>query len=397
MRQRWIAIAVLASVVPILESMSIAAAQRVAVRIESDIRYVSGSRFPLLLDAYLPRGDGPHAAVLVIPGGKWVEGSKDENTWVPTQLAEAGFAAFALNYRPATTAPYPAALGDVQAAVRFIRRNASRFHVDPARIGALGGSSGGHLAALLATWGDGPTTSGARIAAAASLSGPMELVRLLHPPGIEVVEAVRTFLGCSATGPCDGAARAASPATHVDPTDGALYLSNSTDEIIPLDQATRMAALLARNDVPHQLTEANARLHGWGLIRSYKGWDPMIAFLKQRLGVGGATSAPSSSPSPQKPGAAAGAAVSRSPEAVPTPEKDVRAASDSPRWLPALALAALVLAAGSLFLTGLTLRSFRRGVRAPADHSDDGPPAPGSDPEPEELVGTRSDRAREDR
>ena len=142
------------------------------VRIVRDVTYASRPGGDLALDAYLPRGPGPHPAVLIIPGGKWMFIDKAKNDWLPKQIAEQGIAAFAIEYRPSTTAPFPAALEDAQAAVRFVRAHAARFHIDPQRLGAVGGSSGGHLAALLATWGEGSTTTGDRVPVAIFRSSP---------------------------------------------------------------------------------------------------------------------------------------------------------------------------------------------------------------------------------
>ena len=199
---------------------------------------------------------------------------KAKNDWFPTKLAEQGVAAFAIEYRPSTTAPFPAALEDAQAALRFVRAHAARYHIDPQRLGAVGGSSGGHLAALLATWGEGSTTTGNRVPVAISWSGPMNLVPLLHSSDGELVSVVETFLGCSSSvASCDAKARLASPISHVDPSDGAVYLANSEDEIIPAAQARQMAATLARFDVPHELTIFNAGGHGLNTASGYKGFD----------------------------------------------------------------------------------------------------------------------------
>ncbi len=211
-----------------------------------DVTYAERPSGSLALDAYLPSGPGPHPAVLVIPGGKWMHIDKAKNDWFPKKLAERGVAAFSIEYRPSTTAPFPAALEDVQAAVRYVRAHAARFRIDPHRLGAVGGSSGGHLAALLATWGEGSTTTGDRVPVAISWSGPMDLRPLLHSSNGELVSVVETFLGCSSSAACEEKADLASPITHVDPTDGAVYLANHTDEIIPASQARQMAATLAQ-------------------------------------------------------------------------------------------------------------------------------------------------------
>src|SRR5436305_738972 len=78
--------------------------------------------------------------------------------------------------------PCPAAVHDVKAAVRWLRGNAAKYHVDPERIGALGGSAGGHLAQFLGVTGDvrefegegGPPERSSRVACVVNYYGPSD-------------------------------------------------------------------------------------------------------------------------------------------------------------------------------------------------------------------------------
>jgi acetyl esterase/lipase len=91
----------------------------------------------------------PSAAVLILPGGGYFFRSEqyegmDIAEWLNTQ----GIAAFVLNYR---LKQYPAPLDDTQMALQFLRRNADLYNIDPKRLGIMGFSAGGHLAALAST------------------------------------------------------------------------------------------------------------------------------------------------------------------------------------------------------------------------------------------------------
>ena len=91
----------------------------------------------------------PSAAVLILPGGGYFFRSEqyegmDIAEWLNTQ----GIAAFVLNYR---LKQYPAPLDDTQMALRVLRRNADLYNIDPKRLGIMGFSAGGHLAALAST------------------------------------------------------------------------------------------------------------------------------------------------------------------------------------------------------------------------------------------------------
>jgi alpha-L-fucosidase 2 len=106
----------------------------------------------LRLDAYVPAGAGPFPAVIIAHGGGWEAG--DKVTYVTPlfePLAKAGFAWFSIDYRLTPAVHNSDQLEDVREAVRFVRANAERFHVDPNRIALLGESASGQIVAQLAT------------------------------------------------------------------------------------------------------------------------------------------------------------------------------------------------------------------------------------------------------
>ena len=84
-------------------------------------------------------------------GGGWQHGDSKGFAFIAAALAQAGFAAACIQYRTSQEAPFPAAVHDAKAAVRWLRANAGAYRIDPDAIGAIGGSAGAHLAAMLAT------------------------------------------------------------------------------------------------------------------------------------------------------------------------------------------------------------------------------------------------------
>ncbi len=105
------------------------------------------------LDIYLPdEGEGPFPVIVSIHGGAFLAWDKSDSQVEPMLRGLAqGYAVVAVNYRLSWEAKFPAQVHDVKAAVRWIRANASPYHLDPARIAAWGGSAGGYLAAMLGT------------------------------------------------------------------------------------------------------------------------------------------------------------------------------------------------------------------------------------------------------
>ena len=107
------------------------------------------------LTLYAPKANNTGAAVVVFPGGGYQILAIDlEGTEVCDWLNSIGVNCILLKYRVPNSGPYPkspAALEDAQRAVGMVREHANEWHIDPNRIGVLGFSAGGHLAAALST------------------------------------------------------------------------------------------------------------------------------------------------------------------------------------------------------------------------------------------------------
>ena len=123
---------------------------------QQDVVYALHDGAELTADLYAPAAPGPHPAVVLIHGGGW-KGESKVRSWRgwATFLARRGYAAMAASYRLSDQgrAMGMRSVEDVRAAVRWLRTHGDEVDVDPARIGAMGDSAGGHLAAMLALTG----------------------------------------------------------------------------------------------------------------------------------------------------------------------------------------------------------------------------------------------------
>lgn len=121
-----------------------------SVKAELNITYGKTPEQELKLDIYRPKNEAVLPACVLVHGGGWTGGDKERFRALGFALAQKGYVVANVEYRLAGAAKYPAAVQDCSLAVRWVRANAQRFGADPKRIGAWGGSAGGHLVGLLA-------------------------------------------------------------------------------------------------------------------------------------------------------------------------------------------------------------------------------------------------------
>jgi len=239
-----------------------------AVRIAHDLVYAAYGQRQLKLDVYLPperaqRGAVP--GVLVVRGGKWRHGDKEFSGYIAGQLAMEGFVTAAIEYRTSDEAKFPAAVQDVKAAVRWMRAHAAAYGVNPRAIGAIGGSAGAHLVAMLATSGGvthfevGSDNSGTSsdVQAVVAMGGAYNL-QPKDGMGVEFLGAVTGFIGAPLAAHREKII-AASPVTYVDSRSAPLLLLHSrTDPLVPFEQSAEMERLYRRAGAPVTLTAIEA-------------------------------------------------------------------------------------------------------------------------------------------
>jgi len=162
------------------------------VQLQTGVVYSQIGDRKLLLDVAMPATGGRRRpAIVVVHGGGWLNGYKDKFRALTLALAKRGYVTAAIEYRLGYEKQFPAGVHDCFSAVEFLVRHAEKFGIDPNRIGAVGGSAGGHLVGLMATgWADPklhsrdsgsaalPAGSGfeqTRLKAAVVMAGPMEM------------------------------------------------------------------------------------------------------------------------------------------------------------------------------------------------------------------------------
>ena len=241
-------------------------------RVEKNIIYGMYSGLALLMDVHRPEKPNGYG-VIFVSGSGWqaplmygAVGLKEGQigTWGPALLS-AGYTVFAVNHRATPRFHYPAAVDDVQRAVRFVRHHARQFGIDPNRLGGVAGSSGAHLIGLVALLAQGGISDDADLVnrEPATLqtvilrAAPTDLQKMSHGAVVLFMERLPT------TPDGEKLYSAASPITHVSSSSPpVLLLHGDSDDTVPFEQSVAMEGALRRVNVPVKLVRVAGGEHG---------------------------------------------------------------------------------------------------------------------------------------
>jgi len=223
-----------------------------------------------VFDFFRPDSEDIVPMIVLIHGGGWISGEKtifrDEAVW----LAQQGYAAACVGYRLAPLSPFPAAVQDIQAFVRFARENHADFSIDPDRIIAFGNSAGGHLAAMSGVCAleldtDKPAERPNGVVSICAISDLRNYEDVHFPLAFSFLEQ---FMGGPERADPERFAQA-SPVFHV--AEGAppfVIVHGTDDEVVPVEQSRELYSALCSVGVPAQLHEFAGEGHSY----TYEAW-----------------------------------------------------------------------------------------------------------------------------
>jgi len=248
--------------------------------------------------------------VIVIHGGGWIEGSKEERVLEMMPYLQMGFAAVNVEYRMGRVALAPAAVEDCRCALHWVFANAKEYQFDTSRVVVQGGSAGGHLALTTGMltpaagfdrecrpagdyWRGNPgKDEDPRVAAIVNWFGITDVLDELHGSNGKGYAVV--WLGDQAN--ADEIAKRVSPINYVNSgVPPIITIHGDKDELVPYSQAVHLHQALDGAKVPNQLyTIVGGNHGGFSAEDNQKAWAAVRHFLQEHVsGVGSPVSAES--------------------------------------------------------------------------------------------------------
>ena len=259
------------------------------IKVEKDITYATVDEQKMQFDIAMPKEGGPYPCIVCLHGGAWKFGHRKDLSKVIDAIAARGYVVVTASYRLAPKARFPAQIEDARAAVKFLRKNAKTYNLDPDKIGAMGYSAGAHLSLLLGVTdkSDGlegpllPDVSG-RVQCVVSFFGPTDMSLYSTSPGLEDAYMV-PFLGPDVkTDP--KVYKRASPIEYVTKDDPPVLMIHGTfDFVVPIIHSERMLKKLEEAGVTAELIKVRGEGHGFTGTIAVKTTEDAVHFFDKHL------------------------------------------------------------------------------------------------------------------
>lgn len=246
--------------------------------LERDVEYGRAGDRPLKLDMLRPKeaAKQPRPVLAFIHGGGWRNGDKAgaiRGQLFPFAMS-GDYVCVSIGYRLSGEAIWPAQIHDCKAAIRFLRAQASRYGIDPQKIGVWGNSAGGQLVSLLGTSGDvgdlegenGSPGVSSRVTCVVDFCGPSNFLAFAEKnPSLQSSDSPLSLLFGGPLEKKRDTAIAASPVTYASADDPPFLIVHGTDDkTVPLDQAERLAAALKKAGAQATLVKVEGAGHALG-------------------------------------------------------------------------------------------------------------------------------------
>jgi acetyl esterase/lipase len=280
------------------------AAEMMRYEVHPNIVYHTANNYEAKLDVYTPawseQASSPTPVVVVIHGGGWIAGTKEERVLEMMPYLQMGFAAVNVEYRMAPVSLAPAAVQDCRCALHWVFANAKKYNFDPNRVVLQGGSAGGHLVLMTGmltpaagfdhecytgqdnVWSQNPGTGNdPRVAAIVNWFGIADVLDELH--GANAKGYAVAWLGDQPN--ADEMAKRMSPINYVNKNNPPIItIHGDKDALVPYEQSVRLHKALDAAGVINQLVTMPGAGHGgFTYEQNQKAWAAIREFLRKNV------------------------------------------------------------------------------------------------------------------
>lgn len=256
--------------------------------IDADVVYGHKMGMALTYDVISPASPNGAGVLFMVSGGwvsRWFDPSMTATQPTFSALLERGFTVFLVRHGSSPLFKVPDAVLDVRQALAHIRDNAANWKVDADRLGAFGGSAGGHLSLMLGAASEsevGPSgdAGDARVAAVVAYFPPVDLQEIVGPndnfPALDFASELADDI---------------SPVLYVSKDDPPTLLVHGTaDELVPLSHSERILAAFQKEGVTAELLVLEGAGHGFRGEDEVKATAALVEWFAQHLGADPAAS-----------------------------------------------------------------------------------------------------------
>jgi acetyl esterase/lipase len=277
------------------------AAELFRYKVHPNIVYHVANNYEAKLDVYEPAtASQPTPVVIVIHGGGWIAGTKEERVLEMMPYLQMGFAAVNVEYRMAQVSLAPAAVEDCRCALHWVFANAKKYNFDPARVVVQGGSAGAHLALMTGmvtpaagfdrdcftdednVWSENPgTNKDPRVAAIVNWFGISDVPDELSGPNAKGYAVA--WIGTQPN--AEEIAKRVSPINYVThDLPPIITIHGDKDALVPYAQSVRLHKELDAAGVPNELhTVPGAGHGGFTYEQNQEAWAAVRAFLRKNV------------------------------------------------------------------------------------------------------------------
>jgi len=264
-----------------------------------DVKYATRDGMDLHLQIITPNAvNGARLPCIVyVPGSAWMKQDVYGALFQMAKFAEKGYVIALVEYRPSSLAIFPAQVQDAKTAIRFMRKNAARFKINPKNLFVWGDSSGGHTALLVGLTTNTPELDSpdynefsADVNATVDYYGPTDISQMAYAPSIMDHTAPTSpegmLIGKKNVLESPKETSRVNPITYITDNRMAspiLIFHGAKDRLVPFKESVLLADALEAHHYTYEFYKVPGADHGDYHFWTEKAFDTVDAFLKKNM------------------------------------------------------------------------------------------------------------------